>query len=323
MKVTVGVLRGGPSSEYDVSLKTGGAVLRHLNQDTYRPIDIFIDKEGVWHVRGRTVTPAQALCQVDVVFNALHGVYGEDGTVQKILASHGVPFTGSGALASAICMNKLSTKERVAPYAKEWGLKLARHKVISPSDLEEDVGGIFSDFPLGAVIKPLTGGSSVGVSIVKSPQSFKEGVIRGLMSAPKVLVEEYIEGREATCGVLEHFRGESLYAMLPIEIIPPSECSFFDYEAKYGGKSQELCPGNFSKVEKRKIEQFARNVHEALGLRHYSRSDFIVGSEGIYFLEVNTLPGLTEASLVPKALRAVGCEFSAFLDHLVGLAMRK
>lgn len=322
MKIAVGVLRGGPSSEYDVSLKTGGAVLKNLSHEKYQPIDIFIDKEGVWHLRGKVISPDRALAQVDVIFNALHGEYGEDGTVQKMLAAHCVPFTGSAALASAICMNKLATKERIAPYADDWGLKLAPHRVVDPTVLQ-DLSKVFEPFSGGAVIKPLVGGSSVGVSIARSLTEFKEGIVRALTVAPKALVEAYIKGREATCGVLEHFRGEPVYSMLPIEIIPPAECNFFDYEAKYGGKSQELCPGNFSKVEKRRIEQFARNIHEALGLRHYSRSDFILGSDGIYFLEVNTLPGLTEESLVPKALKAVGCEFPTFLDHLISLALRK
>lgn len=323
MKLAVGVLRGGPSSEYDVSLKTGGAVLKNLNPDKYQPLDIFIDKEGVWHLKGRAIVPSKALAQVDVVFNALHGEYGEDGTVQKILASHCVPFTGSAALASAICMNKLATKERIAPYVEDWGLKLAPHKVVDPTNLHDDLPRIFDSFAGGAVIKPLVGGSSVGVSIAWSLPEFKEGIVRALTVAPKAFVERYIPGKEATCGVLEHFRGEPLYSMVPIEIIPPKEAGFFAAHVKYTGATQEKCPGNFSKKEKNQLERFAREVHQALGLRHYSRSDFILGPDGIYFLEVNTLPGLTEESLVPKALKAVGCEFPIFLDHLISLALRK
>jgi D-alanine-D-alanine ligase len=318
--ITVGVLRGGPSSEYEVSLKTGAAVLRNLDTEKYRPLDILIDKEGLWHARGREIAPARILCQLDVVFNAMHGEYGEDGTVQKLLSTFGIPYTGSGALASALCMNKLATKERLRPFAEDVGFKLARHAVLNPSGLYEDLPAVFDELGGKVVVKPLIGGSSVGVSIADDFSEFKEAIVRALTHAPKVLVEEYISGKEATCGVLEGFRGEELYAMLPIEIVPPSDCRFFDYEAKYSGRSQEICPGNFSSEEKNKLENLACAVHEVLGLRHYSRSDFILGQDGIYFLEVNTLPGLTEESLVPKALKAVGCEFPAFLDHLISLA---
>lgn len=320
-KLRVGVLRGGPSSEYDVSIKTGGSVLRHLDADKYAPVDILIDREGQWHLRGRPVTIAAALRNVDVAFNALHGEYGEDGTIQKILHTHRMPYTGSAALASAVCMNKLVAKRHLEPYLERLGLHMARHEVLDAGSVYGPVlSKIFDSFAPAAVIKPLTGGSSVGVTVAYSFPEFKEGVIRALTHAQKILVEEYIAGREATCGVLEGFRGQELYALLPIEIIPPAKCTFFDYHAKYSGHSQEICPANFPPETKRTLESMAREVHRTLGLRHYSRSDFIVAPQGIYFLEVNTLPGLTEESLVPKSLKAVGCSFSEFLDHLVALA---
>lgn len=317
-------MRGGPSSEYDVSLKTGGAVLNNLDTAMFQPIDFLIDKKGQWYTRGISVSIPQALRNVDVAFNAMHGEYGEDGTIQKILNKHSVPYTGSGALASAICMNKLMTKRHLEPYAEELGLKLARHEVIDATGVQnQTLAKVFDSFTPTVVVKPLTCGSSVGVTIAHSELEFREGVIRALTYAPKVLIEEYILGTEATVGVLEQFRGQELYPLLPIEIIPPSTSAFFDYKAKYGGESKEICPGHFSTNVKRKLEYFAREVHRLLGLRHYSRSDFIVSSEGIYFLEVNTLPGLTLESLVPKALKAVGCSFQDFLSHLVGLAMTR
>lgn len=321
----VGILRGGPSSEYDVSLKTGGAVLQHLDQDRFIPVDLLVDKEGRWHTRGLEMSIPQALRNVDVVFNAMHGEFGEDGAVQKILETHKVPYTGSGPLVSAVCMNKFMTKRHLEPYAEGLGLKLARHHVLDAISLQgHDLVRLFDSFAPSAVVKPLTCGSSVGVTIAYSYFEFKEGVIRALTHAPKVLVEEYITGREATVGVLEGYRGQELYPLLPIEIIPPSEASFFDYEAKYHStETREICPGNFSSDTKRKLEEFTQQVHRLLHLRHYSRSDYIVAPQGIYFLEVNTLPGLTPASLVPKALKAVGCSFQEFLTHLVGLALQR
>jgi len=314
------VLRGGLSHEYEVSLKTGGSVLQHLPSEKYAAQDILIEKSGVWHLRGMPTTPARVFNQVDVVFNALHGEYGEDGTVQRILDTFGIPYTGSGTLGSAVAMNKALAKEHL----QSLNIKTPQHKVLEVTDdLEERVFEIFRKQSPPLVVKPCTGGSSVGVTIAKSYEALLQSVYKAFEYAPKVLIEEYIKGREATCGVIEHFREKELYSMLPIEIIPPQENNFFDYDAKYSGKTQEICPGNFSVEEKDELQRLAKEVHETLGLRHYSRSDFIVSPKGIYFLEVNTLPGLTSESLVPKSLEAVGCSFPEFLDHLVTLALRK
>ncbi|MCX6718946.1 MAG: hypothetical protein NTZ38_01035 [Candidatus Taylorbacteria bacterium] len=135
-----------------------------------------------------------------------------------------------------------------------------------------------------------------------------------------VMLEEFIPGIEATCGVVEGFRGEELYALPPIEIRPL--ISFFDFEAKYAGKSQEIVPATFAQKIKLEIEDLAKRIHRALGLKHYSRSDFIIHPHrGIYTLEVNTLPGLTDESLIPKSLRAVGSDTHELIDHLIQLAL--
>ncbi|MAF59781.1 MAG: D-alanine--D-alanine ligase [Candidatus Pacebacteria bacterium] len=314
--INVGVLRGGPSSEYDVSLDTGASVLKHL-PEKYSGHDILIDKKGIWHRRGTPVKPVDALSGIDAVFVALHGEYGEDGTLQKLLDQLRVPYTGSGALASAFAMNKVKAKE----YAKGIGMKTAQHIVVEMNDnLVKELSEIFRTFPQPCVIKPLDRGSSVGVIISRTHADLVDGVHKSLEHSSKVLIEEYISGREATCGVLENYRGEKNYSMLPIEIIPPKEKDFFDYEAKYTGITQEICPGNFTDKEKEEIQGMAKLIHEALGCRHYSRSDFIISPRGIYYLETNTLPGLTSESLVPKSLVAAGCSFPEFLDHLITLA---
>lgn len=323
-RTRVAVLRGGPSSEYDVSLKTGSAVLQNLSEEKYAPQDVLIDKAGVWHMRGCPRSPATILQNIDVVFNALHGEFGEDGKIQKILHRYGVPYTGSGISSSAVCMNKFTTKDVLEPFREALDLKFAKHKVVYPSEsFDGDVLNVFATFTKPIVVKPVVGGSSVGVSITDERATLLERAHNVLEHSPGVFFEEYVKGKEATCGVLEGFRGQSLYALLPIEIRPAAGHEFFDYEAKYGGASEEICPGNFRNDESEKLQNLAKGVHEALGLRHYSRSDFIVTPEGIYFLEVNTLPGLTEESLVPKALQAVGCSFPLFLDYLVELALRR
>ena len=317
-KVKVGVLRGGPSREYEVSLNTGNNVLRNLDEEKYISYDVFINRDGVWHVNGKEVLPENVINMVDVIFNALHGSYGEDGTVQRLLDKFAIPYTGSRTFSSAISMNKELTKHAL----KKRNIKMPRHMIMDFSkDWEEKVFEIFRSFPQPTVIKPILGGSSVGITFGKSYGDLMDGIEYAFKYSPRIMIEEYINGREATCGVVDGYRGDEFYTMPPVEIVPSKESSFFDYEAKYGGKSQEICPGNFPLEIKEGLQSTARKVHEALGLNHYSRSDFIVSPRGIYFLEVNTLPGLTEESLLPKSLDAVGFKFPDFLDHLITLAV--
>lgn len=322
-KKRVAVLRGGPSSEYEVSLKTGEAVLKALPSHKYEAIDVFIDKEGVWHVSGLVKTPADALKHVDVAFVALHGQYGEDGKVQRILESIGVPFTGSKALPSAVAMNKHLTKEALK--ALKGKVKMASHRYVTKEDIAaKGLANIFREIPHPSIIKPAGAGSSVGISIVSDFFSLEKALAKAFEHSEAVLIEEFIEGREATCGIVDGFRGEDTYSLMPVEIIPKKGSDFFDFEAKYGGASEEICPGNFDHATKEAVQEAAKAVHKALGLRHYSRSDFMVHPKrGVYFLEVNTLPGLTNESLLPKSLRAVGSSLSEFLDHTIGRAMEK
>jgi D-alanine-D-alanine ligase len=319
-KKKVGVLRGGPSSEYEVSLKTGKSVMDSL-ADRYEVLDIFIDKDGVWHYQGVVTKPEKIFKKVDVIFNALHGAYGEDGTVQKLLDYFNIPYTGSTALSSAVGMNKVLSKKVYSNYK----LKTPLHTLVSKKeDLKKAVTAIFKSFPMPVVVKPVSGGSSVGTSIAKTLVDLERAVEDALKYSDQALIEEFIAGKEATCGVVDKFRNEEIYSLLPVEIRKPVESAFFDYQAKYGGKSEEICPGNFTAEEKKVIQAMAREAHKALGLRHYSRSDFIIHPRrGIYILETNTLPGLTSESLLPKSLKAIGCSLPDFLDHLIKLALEK
>ncbi len=323
-KLRVGVLRGGPSNEYEVSLDSGASVLSALRKhfpDQYHARDIFIDRQGNWHVDGLVVDPASMHSKIDVAFNALHGSYGEDGKVQSLLESHGIPFTGSGSLGSAVGMNKILTKN----ICKDHGIRSAYWKEISSDSVRNDsiaaAQGIFTTFILPAVVKPNSSGSSVGVTIVRSFAELVPALENAAAHDDTILIEEFIPGIEATCGVVEGFRGHELYALPPVEIRPHS--GFFDYAAKYQGKSDEIVPASFSESVKRSLEDLSGKIHRALGLRHYSRSDFIIHPRrGIYMLEVNTLPGLTGESLVPKSLRAVGSDVHELVGHLIGLAIK-
>lgn len=312
----IGVVRGGPSLEYDVSLKTGANVLKHLSE-THTPIDIFISKDGKWHVNGVEKTPERILKNVDVVFNALHGAYGEDGGVQEVLNHLGVPYTGSGRFESAVAMNKWVTKEM----AQEVGIKTPIGMLVRQTDsLSQKAKEIFLAMPHPLIVKPRDSGSSIGLKKVDSYSELLSALEEVLSEHKAAVVEEYIVGKEATCGVIDNFRGKQIYTLPPLEIVPPTG-KLFDYDSKYDGSSKEICPGNFTAEEKKTIEKFSALIHKRLGLSHYSRSDFIVSPRrGVYFLEVNTLPGLTSESLLSKSLEAVGVSVKDFLQHTLHMA---
>ncbi len=317
--IRVGVLRGGRGHEYEVSLKTGRAVLEHLPVEKYQGHDILITKDGQWHWSGLPTSREKISKQVDVVFNALHGEYGEDGKVQNILDGLGLPYTGSGAFASAVGMNKVMANR----VFRQAGLRVPHGILIEHSDRELGTLAreVFNRVPPYWIVKPADGGSSVGVYKAKNFDGLVEAIYRAFQYSPRLLVEQCIEGREATCGVVEHFRDTRHYALPPVEIRKPIGQTVWSYDAKYNGGTEEICPGNFSQVIKKEMSELAVRAHEALGLRHYSRADFIVSPHGIYILEINTLPGLTPESLLPKALGAVGCSYDGFLDHILTLAM--
>lgn len=317
---TVAVLRGGVGDEHEISLKTGLNVLRRLEHSGHRPIDIYIDRTGVWHLRGTPMAPSRALTSADVVFNGLHGHYGEDGTVQRELERLGVPYTGPKPLGASLAMNKVLAKEMVAPF----GVLVPRHVLVGVvPDIEARAIEIFRTFPQPSIIKPINSGSSVGVTLAKSFGEFVGGIKNAFQYAKDVMVEEYIRGKEATVGVIDDFRNKTLYSLPPVEIVLPSTSDFFDYEAKYSGNTTERCPGAFSRTQIEQLEEAAKTVHDKLGLRHYSRSDFMVTPKGPYFIEANALPGLTDQSLVPKSLDAVGASMDEFLAHVISLALTK
>lgn len=318
----VAVLRGGPSDEHDVSLRSGSSVLESLAEIGHITRDIFIDKDGVWHERGRPVDETVVLSSVDIVIPALHGAYGEDGKVQQLLERHGVRYVGSDALASALAMHKVRAKDILRAYSPD--VLMARHALVEKDeDVDERMYEILRTFTLPLIVKPVSSGSSVGVTLARDYQTVRHAVDSIHQSGSHALVEEYVSGREATVGVIENFRDEELYVLPVIEIIPPPSEDFFSIEAKYSGTTQELCPGNFSSDEVRELGRLASLAHKALGLRHYSRSDFIVTPRGIYYLETNTLPGMTAESLFPKMLRAIGSSISEFMQHLIQLTTRK
>lgn len=321
MTVRVGVLRGGPSNEHEVSLKTGENILANL-PEKYSGHDIILTKNGDWLFNRQFSSPEKIFHRVNVVFNALHGYFGEDGKVQQILEYFNVPYTGSGVFASALGMNKILSRDIFS----KAGLNMPKGVVINAGeDLFTAAKNVLNLISPPWVVKPFNGGSSIGVFIV---QNFNDLIkVISFEQTSKIIVEEYIKGREATCGVIENFRVQEYYSLPTIEIIPSDKHKFFNYQAKYSGQSREICPGNFDRETKDKIEEMAKIAHQVLGCRHYSRQDFRIseraGDKGkVYILEANTLPGLTTESLIPKAVEAIGSSYPEFLDHLINLALK-
>lgn len=318
-KIRVGVLRGGPSPEYEVSLNTGKSVLKNLGEK-YAARDILVDKEGNWHLDGFVKNPDSVVKHFDVIFNAMHGTYGEDGTVQKLLEDLRVPFTGAKSLPSSMAMNKHLAKK---VYGQKF-LRTPHYEVIRKEDASQSrLFEVYARFAKPVVVKPASSGSSCGVTLAKDWAEFLMGIEKAFSFSPVVLIEEMIVGKEATCAVVESASKKNhAYALMPIEIVTPKDKKLFDYDAKYTGISQEKCPGDFTEAETEKLQNMATGAHHALNMRHYSRSDFIVTPDDIYILETNSLPGITEESLLPKALKAHDVKLEEFLDHIIILALR-
>jgi len=297
----VALLCGGKSAEREVSLRGGEAVHRALL------------------VRGHKVKvfdPAKDLPQLvkeastfDAAFLVLHGPGGEDGTVQGLLDLLGLPYQGAGVLGSALAMDKALSKMLY----QRAGLLVPRAVEIRQGEpVKEALVKI--GFPL--VVKPVSQGSSVGLSLVENEAMLQEALKEAFAHEDRVLIEEYIAGREITVGVLG---GEALPV---VEIRPGKGYRFFDYEAKYTpGATEEICPAPIPQEIARRAQEAALIAHQALRLRHYSRTDMILSGEKIYVLETNTIPGMTETSLLPLAAKVAGLSFENLVERPLYLAL--
>ena len=269
MKGTVvGILRGGPSREHDISLKTGHAMSTNLPPEHFTVRDIYIDRQGVWHERGQVVRPDKILNMVDSVLLGLHGEYGEDGEIQKLLELHGIPYAGSDSLGSAIAMHKILAKER----AEESGVRVPRHVLIeSTENISAAAYEIVRTFPQPVVVKPIRWGSSVGITLASGYAPLVASIQNLFLSgADMVMVEELIRGTEVTVGVIEQFRGKDHYTLPAVETTPPKDIGFLSYETKCDGKMSGLCPARITKEEERELGRLATEMHKELRLRHYS-----------------------------------------------------
>ena len=305
-KLTVALLSGGISSEREVSLNSGNQVFEALDKKKYDVLryDPQTDLQ-------RLVADAQ---KIDVAMIILHGPFGEDGTVQGLLDLLGIPYQGSGVLGSAVAMNKLMSKQLY----QQVGLPVPSYLALKRSDTA-DPAEIAARLGLPVVIKPVQGGSSVGMSIVRSESDLPGAIQKAFDFDTAVLVEAYIDGIEITGGVLGNSNPEALPL---IEIIPDKSHAFFDYEAKYtAGVTQEICPARIDAALTEKARTYAVMAHEALGCKGYSRTDLMLKGRDLFVLETNTIPGMTATSLFPQAAAAAGLPFGRLLDRLIELSM--
>ena len=318
-KLKVLVLAGGPSFEHEVSLRTAQMILKNLDPKKYQTSLVIVKKNRKWnfHPDKKHIHMGDALKRLtpvnfDFVFIAMHGPFGEDGRIQAMLEWAGLPYAGSGVVSSAMAMDKEISNILYETH----GLRVPRY-VILDKHSKIDRPGI--GFPI--VVKPVNGGSSVGVSIVKNQKELKRAVKVAFKEDYRIMLQEYVKGCELTCGVLEGRDGKP-FALPPTEIIPRA-ASFFDYQAKYKvGGSLEITPARLPKAKIKELQQLALKAHQLLGCRGMSRSDFILKGSTIYILETNTIPGMTETSLLPQAAKSAGIDFSAFLDLMIDVGSR-
>lgn len=304
-KIKVAVIMGGQSSEHDVSIASGKEIIKNLDKNKYLVYSLIISKNGKGIEKIIKIKP-------DIAFIALHGKYGEDGKIQGMLETLGITYTGSGVLASAIGMDKIVFRKLMQTEL----IKVPKYVV-----LEKGMFDIPKGFKPPYFVKPFDGGSSVGVSFAKSHVQLRNSIKLAFKYSDKVIVEKYIKGLEVNCGVL----GNKKPIALPVIEIHPLKANFFDYKSKYSkGGSDEIVPAKISKELTKKVQDMAIKVYKSIGCSGYARVDFILeGDKDPVVLEINTLPGMTSASLLPKEAKATGISYSNLLDKIISYANKK
>ncbi|HEY3130504.1 MAG TPA: D-alanine--D-alanine ligase [Acidobacteriota bacterium] len=337
-KLRVALFMGGQSEERNVSLNTGKMIASHLDKSKYEVLPLEISRDGRWLLDSPTLREIEASGQakidqslirsvspvvasgersVDIVFLALHGPLGEDGTIQGMLELLGIPYTCSGVLASALAMDKF----RMKAFARGLGVRVASDVLVSRARFQERRLEVLEEIQsLGEkiVIKPNHLGSSVATFIIEDSAKIEAALAAVFELRQDALVEQFIPGIEITAPVLGNGSPEAL----PLIEIVPNMGEFYDYRSKYAdGGSDHIIPARLPGHLTRQVQRQAVDIHCQLGCRGVTRSDFIVQGEQAYFLEVNTIPGMTATSLAPQSAQVAGYSFSQFLDKLIELAL--
>ncbi len=324
--MNVAIVFGGYSPEWVISEKSAKVVFAHLNSAIYSCTLVHIEQNG-WFAcpeNGEHIALDKndfsfifngVKVKFDVVFNAIHGTPGEDGRLQGYWDMLGIPYTSPGVLASAVTFNKSVCNGFLRQFAD---VNIAASEVIH-AHLPYDPKAILTRIGLPCFVKPSSAGSSFGISKVKLESEFATAIAKAFEHDNEVVIEQYIQGTEVSCGVYRS-NGTTI-ALAGTEIVTANE--FFDYQAKYEGASSEITPPRVSDDEARSIRETTVKVFDRLGLKGMSRIDFIVKDGKPYLIEVNTIPGLSEASILPQQVRHAGISLKAFFELLVDEALRK
>ena len=315
-RITVVVIGGGTGSEHEVSLASAAAIAAALDRERYDVIQLTIGREGTWTQTGAApladdlADAVRVLSRADVAVPALHGPHGEDGTVAALLDLIGIPYIGSGVFAGAVAMDKAATKL----LATEAGVATAPGiRVRSADDAR------LGDVELPVVVKPTRAGSSHGVAVVRDPVDLAPAVRAALALDESALIETFVEGREIDIAVIEHADG-SLQCGPALEIGVP-DGGIFDTAGKYDGEPDFRIPARLDEATRKLLEDAAMTMFRALGCRGLARVDFFLTSDGPVLNEVNTFPGFTSHSQVPRMFAAAGVDYPALLDILIDTAL--
>lgn len=322
MQKNIAIVMGGYSSEINISLKSGDVVYNSLDKSKYNVYKVFILKEKWFVVEGESefqinrddfsVTILDRKIIFDCVFNAIHGHPGENGVLIAYFDLLGIKHTSAPSYQMAITFNKRDTLSIV----KQYGIKTAtsvylnKNDAINPKKIIEKVG-------LPCFVKPNNGGSSFGISKVYKVENLTKAIEKATQEDSQILIESFLDGVEVSVGVIQ-YKGET--KVLPMtEIV--SENDFFDYEAKYEGKSDEITPARISEVDRQKLQNVAKKIYKILQMKGFSRSEFILVDGEPYFLEMNTVPGMTEESLLPKQAKEANIDLSDLFDNAIQMAL--
>ncbi len=320
MKLRIAVIMGGYTSEHDISLKSGTVVMSHIDKEVYDPYAVCIDKDA-WLVKvNGSWKPIDIAdfssgdLRFDAVFNAVHGTPGENGELQAYFDSLQIPYTGCTAEVSSLTYNKTKTLEYLEPY----GIAMARRIVLSAGD-ETDTNEIVAKVGLPCFVKANQAGSSFGVSKVYEENNLPAAIEVAHKEDSGVLIESFLQGTEVSIGVIT-YQGK-VRVLAPTEIITDED--FFDFSAKYEGKSEEITPARLTESQHQALRIAAEKVYTALGMKGMSRSDFIFVGDVPHFLEINTVPGLTEESLLPQQAKHAGISLRDLFGNALVEAMEK
>lgn len=325
MKKNIAVIMGGYSSEVAISLKSGAVVYEHIDKEQYQPYKVHIladkwvvvDDDNVEYPINKhdfsTVFQGKPLT-FDAVFNAIHGHPGENGVILAYFELLGIPHTSAPFYQMALTFNKRDTLSVV----RQYGIPTAKAVYLNQGE-EIHIEEILDTVGLPCFVKPNNAGSSFGISKVMTAETLLPAIEKAYREDTEILIESFLDGTEVSVGVIEY---QGVTKVLPItEIV--SENDFFDYEAKYLGKSQEITPARLAKEEEEKVRAIAQRVYEILNMSGFSRSEYILVNGEPHFLEMNTVPGITEESILPQQAGAAGITLKELFGNAIATALHK